>query len=62
MLRFPLSVLTALHEFAQYGPRPLNSTQCNGHFVKSTCDMEPSDLRKNIRDTTWGNSEIQQAT
>ena len=56
MLRFPLSVLTALHEFAQYGPRPLNSTQCNGHFVKSTCDMEPSDLRKNIRDTTWGNS------
>ena len=21
---------------------------------KSTCDMETSDTRKNIRDTTWG--------
>ena len=33
------------------GPRPLNSTQRHGLFLKSTCHVEPSDKR-NIRDTT----------
>ena len=36
------------------GLRPLNSTRRHGHFLNSTCDMEPSDTRKNIRDTIWG--------
>ena len=38
----------------QYGPRPLNSTRRHGHLLKSTCDMEPSDIRNKIRDTSWG--------
>ena len=30
----------------------------HGHFLKLTCDMEPSDVRTNIRDTTWGIFQI----
>ena len=30
--------------------RPLKSTQRHGHFLKLTCDMELSDMRKNKRD------------
>ena len=29
-----------------YGPQPLNSTGRHGYFLKSTCDIELSDLRK----------------
>ena len=36
-----------------HGPLPLYSTGRHGHFLKSTCDMELSDMRKNIRDMTW---------
>ena len=46
----------------KYGPRPLHSTRRHGHFLKSTCDIEPSDMRKNVRDTTWGISSIRPAT
>ena len=37
-----------------YGPRPLNSTRRHGHFLKSICDMEPSDMRKKIKGHDMG--------
>ena len=43
-----------VHAWHADGPRPLNLTWRHGHFLKSTCNMEPSDMRNKIRDTTWG--------
>ena len=37
----------------EYGSRPLNYTQRDGHFLKSTCNMESSDMRNEISDMTW---------
>ena len=43
----------ALTDRQTEGPLPLNSTGRHGLFLKSTCDMKPIDMRKNISDMTW---------
>ena len=43
------------------GQRPLTSTWRHEHFLKSTCDMEPSDMRIKVTDTTWGISSNRHA-
>ena len=37
-----------------YGPRPLKSTGRHGHFLNSTCDIGPSDMRQGLKIVvTW---------
>ena len=49
--RVLLLFLSRIESFT-IGPRPLNLTGQHGHFLNSTGDIEPSDMRKNIRDRT----------